>query len=364
MLRHHLPLAPVLCAVSLVALVACGDDGGTGGAGTGGSGTGGQTSSSSAGGGGAGGGTQPFVPTPADVQFRAVNPLPAGEQILLGDWEAAPNELLSMRPDGSELTPIFESFRVWSMGVSNDASTIAFAAGDPEQEAHYGPLFGDSIQPTFLYDVATETAEVLSYGNLNDECHAFSPDDAHLYVCRRYDFDAEGVSTGYRIGRVELASKSFEWLTDEVPQLFTLSPQPLAGGTELVYAKVPVPGTRTIVRRAIAGGAETILRSNAGNPVLAPDGQGLLVSDYTQQGSLVLVREGLADVLVAQGPDITNARFSPDGTRVAFLRWEGSLQCSHVEIAAVDGSQASSPERIYDCATEGRFLSDLAWITR
>ena len=49
---------------------------------------------------------------------------------------------------------------------------------------------------------------------------------------------------------------------------------------------------------------------------------------------------------------------------VAFLRWEGSLQCSHVEIAAVDGSQASSPERIYDCATEGRFLSDLAWITR
>lgn len=361
---HRAPRCSALITLLIVCAAGCGDDGGSGGAGAGGAGTGGATSTSSAGGGGAGGGAQPFVPTPDDVQFRAVNPLPAGEQILFGDWEAVPNEVLSMRPDGSEITPIFESFRVWSMGVSNDVGTIAFAAGDPEQEAHFGPLFGDSIQPTFLYDVASQTAEVLSYGNLNDECHAFGPGDTHLYVCRRYDFDAEGNFKGYRLGRVELASESFEWLTDEVPQLFTLSPQPLANGTEMLYAKVPVPGTRTIVRRAIAGGSETILRSNAGNPVLAPDGQGLLVSDYAQQGSLVLVRDGQPDVLVAEGPDLSNARFSPDGARVVFLRWEGSLQCSHVEIVAVDGSQASTPERIYDCGTQGRFVSDLAWITR
>ncbi len=359
----HRDLRWLLLAASLSFAAACGDSGDTTGSSTttGSGGAGGQATTGGAAQGG-GGGAAIFVPTPADVDFEAVAPLPAGEQIVFNDWDASPNELLSMQPDGTGVTTVFRSYRIWSFGVSRGADQIAFAAGDPDQEKHYGPLFGDSIQPTFLYSVATETAENLSAGNLNDECHHFGPGDAFLYLCRRYDFDVDGMFKGYRIGRIDLATRSFSFLSDENPEAFTLNAQPTPDESEIVFERVPIPGTRTIVRRPTAGGTETSLKQNAGSPVLSPDGGTLLFSDYTQMGSLV-AQVGAVETVVAQGPGISNAKLSPDGTKVVYLRDDGAVPCSHVEIAALDGSQVASPTRIYDCVTSGRFISDIAWIT-
>src|SRR6185369_14945365 len=133
--------------------------------------------------GGAGGGPTWSCPdtdiplTPGDIQFAALNPLPAGEQILFNDWNPSPNVLKSMTPDGATTTDVFAAYRVWSMGVSHAAGSIAFSCGDPQQEEHYGVNIGDAIQNTWVYDVAAQTAKLVAPGNVNDECHTFSADD-------------------------------------------------------------------------------------------------------------------------------------------------------------------------------------------
>jgi hypothetical protein len=351
--------------------VACGDSGTTGAgggtSGTGGSGTATVTAGSGGGASGGGGAAPIFVPTPADVDFEAVAALPTGEQIVFNDWDASPNELLSMAPDGSNVTTVFRAFRIWSFGVSRATDRIAFAAGDPDQQAHYGLDLGDAIQPTFVYSTADQSAENLTAGNLNDECHHFGPGDAYLYLCRRYDFTTDGMGSysnkGYRIGRVDLATRAFEYLADEDPSSLTLSAQPTPDETEILFDRVPVPGTRKVVRRAIGGGSETSVKSSAGFPVLSDDGATLLVTDYTQTGALVAVDAGGTETVVAEGPNVSSAKLSPDGTRVVFLRWDDAAVCSHVEIAKLDGSESASPTRIYDCAESGRNITDVAWIT-
>jgi len=354
-------------SVSAVVLgCACGDSGTTG-AGGGTSGTGGaSTTTTSTGGAGGGGGAAIFVPTAADVDFEAVAPLPNGEQIVFNDWDASPNEVLSMAPDGSGVTTVFRAFRIWSFGVSRSTATIAFASGDPDQEAHYGLTLGDAIQPTFLYSVADETATNLTAGNLNDECHTFGPGDSYLYLCRRYDFaqdDTTVTNHGYRIGRVDLSTKAFEYLTEEDDASLTLSPQPTPDESEIVFDRIPIPGTRKVVRRAMSGGAETPVKSSAGFAVLSTDGATLLVSDFTQMGSIVAIDAIGNETVVVDGPNVSSAKISPDGTRIVFTRWDDDLSCSHVEIAALDGSEAATPTRIYDCGTSGRNITDVAWIT-
>ena len=121
--------------------------------------------------------TDGWVPKPVadDIQFKTVNPMPQGEQLLFNDWNPMPNTVSSIKPDGTGELELFEAFRVWSLGVSHDASKIAFACADPMQLEHYGLNLGDAIQNTWLYDVASQSASVLSWGNVNDECHSLTP---------------------------------------------------------------------------------------------------------------------------------------------------------------------------------------------
>jgi hypothetical protein len=364
--------------VSVLGLgLGCGDDSGPGGAGgAGGAGASGAGSQGGSGGAGGTGGedppvcfvptTDPTAPTPEDVQFAPVGQLLAGEQILFNDWNQSPNELLAMRPDGTAEAWIFSAYRIWSFGVSRSSTQIAFAAGDPMQEQNYGITIGDAIQPTFVYDEACGTVGALTWGNLNDECHSFGPGDDYLYLCRRYDFDDTGAFSGYRVGRVSMATQAFEWLTPEDDASYRLSAQPLGGETDMIYYRIPLPtGTRSVVRAPISGGTESVIRDDAGYPHLSPDGTRILVSDTTQGGSIVSIDlSGGDDVLVAEGESLTTMVYSPDGSRVAFLRWDDAVACSHVEVAAADGSEATSPTRIHDCGMSGRFITELAWIVK
>jgi len=356
----------------LLTAAACGEETGVGAGGAGGTdasggcgadcmATGGQ------GGEGGAGGSGPFIPTAEDVQFASISPMPLGEWIVFNDWNPQPNEVLMMRSDGSQELTLFEAYRVWSMGVSNDATKIAFSAGDPEQEAHFGVSIGDAIQPTFLYDSVTESATNLTYGNLNDECHRFGPGDAFLYLCRRYDFADDEQAKGYRIGRLELTRKKFEWLTEEDPASLSLNPEPTTDETQLYYTRIPVPGSRSIVRAPLPSGTEESVKADAGTPVFSPEGTLMVWNDYQQMGALVVSDlEGANPVLVATATAGTpsTARWSPDGARIVYLRWDDANACSHVEVVRADGSDVAAPPRIHDCASSGRFVTELAWIMR
>src|SRR5262245_9577014 len=130
----------VACLLGLVA--GCNDDTGTGGGGASGGGGACPDKCPTTGGGGAGaggeGGAEPYLPTLDDVQYHSVSPLPLGAWIVFNDESTAPNTVNVMTPEGETEITVFEAFRVLDFGVSNDANRIAFSAGDPEQEAHYG----------------------------------------------------------------------------------------------------------------------------------------------------------------------------------------------------------------------------------
>lgn len=358
---------PMLGWLACLVAVGCADDSATGGSAPQG-GSEPTAGAQAAGGGGAepaggSGGEAPFIPDAADVFFAAVTPLPAGESIVFNDWNESPNPVLAMRPDGSDETTVFVAYRIWSMGISADTGTIAFSAGDPEQEAHFGITLGDAIQPTFLYDVASETAENLSYGNINDECLTFSADGSHLYTCRRYDFTDAPSSKGYRLGRIDIASKAFEFITPEDASVLTLTPQPSADESLLYYGLVPVPGDRSVVSTPLPAREPTEIKADASYPLLSPDKTRLLMTDYTQSGSLISTDLNGGDVVtVALGEGLSTAAWSPDGSQVVFLRDDDNAPCAHVEIAAADGSEAASTNRIHDCVESGRFITELQWV--
>jgi hypothetical protein len=315
------------------------------------------------------------VPTPSDIQFKAVNPLPSGEQLLFNDWNASPNTLRAMKPDGTAAFTVFEVYRVWSAGASRTGDKIAFSCGDPKQKEHYGLEIGDSIQHTWMYDVATQTIEPVAVGNLNDECHEFSADGARLYVCRRYDFaetmtDAgvTGTSKGWRIARIDLASKAATFLTPESKD-FTLGPQPTADEKELWYSITSVVGTTQktrIVKQPLPMGDATDVKLDAARPVLSPDGTRYAynaVNTVDKSAIHVAKLDGSGDVKVTNAAG-TNARFSPDGSHLAYLVYDGTKSCQHIEIVATDGSDLAAPKRVRDCGTSAEFITELAWITR
>lgn len=365
-----------LALTSLLVATACGDSeaesggGGSGGSGQPAGGAGGAGGETGGAGGGTGGenegGFPPFEPGPDDVMFEALGPVPEGESILFNDWNPIPNELNAIAPDGTGETNILRVYRIWSMAVSADVSTIAMSTGDPDQEEHYGITIGDAIQPTFIYDVATQEADNLTFGNINDECHRFGASGDTLYLCRRYDFDAEGASNGYRIGKVDIATKAFEWLTEEEDDFFTLHPEPNDDETSLYFTRIPVPtGDRTIVSSPLPDlGQETLVRSKAGTALLSKGGTRLLFQDYSQMGSLVaLDLETDETVLIAQGPGVSTGRWSPDGANIVYLRDDETQPCSHIHVAPSDGSQPEGT-RIHDCVESGRFITELEWVSR
>ncbi|MBI2394530.1 MAG: PD40 domain-containing protein [Deltaproteobacteria bacterium] len=317
----------------------------------------------------------PPHPTPERLEFKPVAPLPAGEQILFNDWNGAPNALWSMTPDGSSATKVFTIGRVWAFGVSHGVDKIAFSAFDPDQEAHFGVAIGDAIQHTWLYDVATQSITPLSKGNVNDECHAFSADDKTLFVCRRYDFhfeDIDGeryvVNKGWRIAAIDVATSATTFLSPDLKGEYHLGPQQLPGGARLLYSitKVTPPPTKySVVSTGLpAGGEATLVRADASRASLAPDGKRYAYANPLEKGALYVGELGATaatKIATAAGSDLT---WSPDGTRLAYLRFDDDKNCSDIEVVKADGSQADAPTRLRECLPGAEFITQLAWVIR
>jgi hypothetical protein len=317
------------------------------------------------------GGTYP-LPTPTSIQFAAKAALPSGEQLLINDWNAQPNTVSSLSPDGTTKTVIFEVFLAWSMGVSHDGKSIAFSCGDPTQQADFGLQIENSINQSWIYDVPTQTIHLVSHGNLDDECHTFGPGDTTLWVCRRYDFqetgdggDLMGTNKGYRIGRIDLPSNDFTFLTPDEPDDLALYPQPTADGGSVYYSTSQVVSATqtndTVELMPLPCGTASSERSNAREPVLSPDGTRYVYADDSQMGALYASNlDGTSSVRLTSEAG-TNAAWSPDGTKVAYLVFDSTADCSHLDVVQSDGSSATSPTRLRDCTKTGEFITELAW---
>lgn len=371
-----------LVGIAAVAMLACSseDDGGGGSGATGGAdaGIGGASGSGGVGGtagssGQAGAGTggipnPPPKPTPADIMYAPVNAIPSGQQLLFSDWAASPNTVSRILDDGTEEQVVFKAFRVWSMGATPDGATIAFACGDPKQKEHYGLELGDAIQHTWLYDAASQNAQVLSYGNLNDECHHFNADASKLYVCRRYDFQLlpgpQYVNKGYQLGRLTVADGSFEFLTPEPQNRFELNPTPLGDESTLLFTQIDIAGgaqARQIMKLEVATDTRTQVVNNATLGGLSPDGQRILYRNHNDGGKLYVADVDGQNPIKITSTAATDGTWSPDGSRVAYLFGE-TQACSHIEIVKADGSEADSPKRVRNCGSQ--FITGLAWIDR
>lgn len=288
--------------------------------------------------------------------------LPAGDVLLFNDWNPQPNTvsaLVTSEP-GSSPQQLFEAFRVWSLGASTDGSKIAFACGDPQQQANYGIAIGDAIQHSWLLEPESGEARVISYGNLSDECHSFSADE--VLVCRRYDFSAAGQSSGYRIGSIALGCDDFEFLADEVPG--ELSLWPVRRGDELLYGILEIEGMSQSFRlmRRAADGSESVLREDASRIALSPDGERYAFTNHAASNAIFVA--GFDDSEpVRVAPRGTKVTWSPDGTQLAMLTNDAAANCSHIDIYAADGSSADAPDRLLDCAgDDGPFITALAWV--
>lgn len=329
--------------------------------------------------GGAGGfdaGAHP-LPTPTSIQFAAKAPLPSGEQILFNDWSPSPNTVSSLTPDGVTRAEVFDVYRAWSMGVSHDARSIAFSCGDPDQQTDFGLQIGDSIQQTWIYDVPSQAIHLVTHGNLNDECHMFGPGDTRLWVCRRYDFaetgdagNLTGTNKGYRLGVVDLATGDFDFETpdDSSSATYALYPQPTSDGASVYYSTTQsVSATQTkstVLRMPACGGATTVVHDDAHDPVLSPDGARYAYVDDADKGALhASTLDGATDVKLTSEAG-TNAVWSPDGTRVAYLFYDGAAGCQHIDVVKSDGSSAAAPTRLRDCGKTGEFITQLAWFVK
>ncbi len=373
----------LLFAAAAIAAVGCSSDDSGGGGGTGGTttdaggggfaagftgGAGGAAGSAGASGSGTGGiPNPPPKPTPADIMYSSVNPLAPGEQLLFADWTANPNTLSSILPDGTKEQVVFKAYRLWSVGVTPDGAKIAFASGDPKQEQNYGLKFGDSIQHTWIYDAASQTADVLAYGNINDECHLFNADASKLYICRRYDFvEADGKSSfkGYQIGRLTVSDGMFEFLTPVPQNRFELHPTPIGDESTLMFTQVDIVGgsaARSIRLLTLADDSRKVVKNTATLESISPDGKKMVYRDHSDGGKLYVADvDGQNPVRVTSTAG-TDGTFSPDGTRIAYLYGE-TQSCSHIEIVKADGSDADTPTRVRDCGTQ--FITDLEWINR
>lgn len=342
---------------SCIALVACGDDGSP-----------------------AGVDAPPLIdagPGPADdIQFVAGAALPPGQWLLANDWASSPNRVIALDPAdlGGTARTVFSADRVWSMGAHADGRTIVFSANDPMQEAHFGVTFNDSIQNSFAFDTQQRTISLLApagtgWENVNDECFHPTTDGAHVYLCRRYEFTADGGFLGWRIGRLSLADGSFEFLRpDAAGGPFELSAQELPGTTRILFelrARPPATGS-TLHTRDLVSGVELMVRQGAGRVNLAPDGHRVLFADRTDQSRLkTFDLDAPAEAAIPVSPTLSagDGAWSPDGQTIVYAVFDQANSCDHLERVTWSGTAWSAPERVRDCAQTGEFLPQLAWVT-
>lgn len=317
------------------------------------------------GGAGAAGAGVPAV-SAAEIGYDSKTALPSGQSILFNDWASTPNRVLAMTPDGATVTEVFAAARVWSMGVSHKVDRIAFSSADPQQQAHYGVTTGDAIQNTWMYDVATTGVELMCGGNVNDECHAFSPDDKLLYVCRRAGF-ADGASPpSYALARVDTSTRVAEQLTEPSPTSLALHPQPLPGDQTVLYTEVTLSGTkqsRAIRALDLATKKSTEVRAGASLGSVSADGTRYVFTDTAKGGLWVAPIAGGAAVQVTADAG-TSAKFSPDGGKIVYLLDDKAGNCSHVMVVPTDGSGKGAPTKVRDCVTSKEFITQLAWVVR
>ncbi len=314
---------------------------------------------------GSGGAITPQV-SADEIGYDARSALPSGQSILFNDWASSPNRVLAMTPDGATVTEVFAAARVWSMGVSHKVDRIAFSAADPNQASHYGVTIGDAVQNTWMYEVATASVELMAGGNLNDECHAFSDDDAYLYVCRRAGFADGAAPPGYSLARIDTVTRATEQLTEPSPTSLALHPQPLPGGKSILFTEVTISGgkqSRAIRALELSTKAATDVRAGASLGAVSPEGARYVFTDTAKGGLWVAPLAGGAAAQVTTDAG-TSPRFSPDGANVAYLLHDDAGNCSHVMVVPADGSGKGSPTRLRDCVKTKEFITQLAWVTR
>jgi hypothetical protein len=306
----------------------------------------------------------PLPLTKESIQFQAEAPLPLGEMIVANDW-ASPDRVFAMRPDGSDVANIFRARRVWAMNASRDGKLIAFSVEDPSAEARYGVSIGDAIQNTWLYDATTQGIRLIGSGNVNDECHVFSPDNRSLFVCRRYEFTAKGDFKGWRIGRIDVASGDFTFLTTEADR-YALHPHFI--GSQLVHTFIdvsrPTMPAYSVVARDPASSPATTIHARAGRAVFAPGAtlqRGRYVfTDYANARQLMLVVDGGTPTRLRD--EAAGVAWSPDGKRIVYGVEDRAANCRHLEVMSIDPPAA--PARVLDCAAAKRFITTFTWIAR
>jgi hypothetical protein len=307
--------------------------------------------------------------TPDDIGFAEIDPPLAGERIYYGNWGSSGVDSLEMiSPDGLARGTRFEVARLWSFGVAHDGETIAFSSADPDQEGNWGVTIGDAIQYSWLFWPGEAPVQITS-GNINDECHLFSADDAALFLCRRANFwqDTDGGSfefgnDPYRILTHVLGGAAEDWLTPLVEGVSDIGPVPLPSGDILFWRQEPSGGSfaQELMRMHGDGSGVELVRDGATGPAVSPEGD--LVAFRQGWSTLVVAPAndlaGGAEILSSDAGTISGIAFSPDGARLAYLLGRGDASCSDLWISDIDGANAA---RLVDCAAEGLFPSGVAW---
>jgi hypothetical protein len=315
-------------------------------------------------------------PGPADdIELVAGAPLPSGSWLLANRWDPSPDAVIALDPGdlGGPARTVFTASRVWSMGASSDGHSILFSSHDPMREVHFGVTLNDSIQNSFTFDTKARTVAQLApagsaWANVNDECFQPSADGEYVYLCRRYDFSAEGTFLGWRLGRIRLSDGSFEFLRPDAPSgPFELSPQELWGGTHVLFelrARPPASGV-ALHTRELSTGVETMVRANARRPILAPDGHRVLFADTKDQSRLKtfdLQSPDAAAVPVSPTLGAGDGAWSPDGNAIVYTVFDQGNSCDHLERVTWSGSAWSAPIRVRDCTQTGEVITNLTWV--
>ncbi len=309
---------------------------------------------------------EPFEPTAESISFEAGEALPPGSWLVFNNWSAAPNELLAVSADdlAGPAQLVLRANRVWSVGVNLEGNRFAFSAADPLARNGYGATFEDSIMPTFLYEVGMPL-RTLAWGNINDECHAFSPSGDELYVCRRYDWTEKGTYLGYRIGAIEVDTGAFEFLREEQTENFEIVVAPIPGSNAVLFGTtVRPPGSGSAIHRLdLTTGAETLVLNNASRPAVDPTGAFVVFQNHADARAFYVaeVRDIAGTMTRVAGMVGTRAVWSPAGDAFAFLEHAAAPNCQHVRLASL-GEEGWGSVRVRDCTATGEFITTTAWV--
>lgn len=312
----------------------------------------------------------PSAPTAASIMFAAGAKLGAGSYLVFNDWSKDPNSVwaVAVGDVGGARTELFRANRVWSLGTKADGSAMLFAAHDDQQEAHFGVTLGDSIQNTFLFDAASQQVRAVAWGNINDECHTFTPDGLATFVCRRYDFTSAGTFSGWRLAKVRLADGVAEYVRAEQTRDFELSPQPLSNQRLLFELRSKPPASNSAIYvRDLTTGVETKVFDQASRPVLAPDGHHITMLNHADGRKLYIADLDAPTAPLRAVPASAGAAdvvWAPDGNSLFYTVFDSANSCDHIERINLLGTPAPTPERLRDCVSHNHeFITKMFWVT-